>query len=379
MGRFGEKTMKICHIVDSLNIGGLERTVVEIVLGLKGYEQEVWCLKKKSILAKDIEDGGIKVREFNFEGGLSLLSVHRLASELRRGRFDIIHSHGFFPFMWGELAAILAGVPIRIVHCQNSYGDVVGKNRLKFGIFAYFTTKIVAVSETVKYSLLDNIPIDPDKVVVIHNSSVDMSAQDTRIRDVMRKNLGLGDSFVVGSIGRIEKLKGLSFLVEALSKCRKHGADCKCIIVGDGSDMENLKSEIRRLELDGAIIMPGWRRDIAGLLSAMDVFVQPSILREGLPLALAEAASAGLPLIATPIGGNSEIVEDGVNGFIVPVRDSGMLAQKIMHLIDNPPIRKRMGEGSREIWKNNFTSEEMLKKIDNIYRDSLQKRRTINT
>jgi glycosyltransferase involved in cell wall biosynthesis len=338
--------MKVCHIVDSLSIGGLERTVVAIVLNLKGYEHEVWCLKSKGVLAKNIEDGGIKVREFNFEGGLNLFALKKLTDELRKEKFDIVHSHGPFPFMWGESAAIFAGIPVRIVHCQNSYDDIVGKNRLKFRIMTHFTTKIIAVSKTVKLSLLEIAGVNPEKIVVIYNSSSDMSARDTRVRDAARKNLGLGDNFVIGSIGRIEKPKGFSFLIEAISKCRTSGADCKCIIAGDGSEAGNLRSEIHRLELDDAIIMPGWRHDIADLLSAMDIFVQPSILREGLPLALAEAASAGLPLIATPIGGNPEIVEDGANGFIVPVGDSGALAQKIRYLMENGREAARMGENS---------------------------------
>ena len=368
MGRFGEKTMKICHIVDSLDIGGLERTIVEIVLGLKGYEHEVWCLKKKSVLAKDIEDSGIKIREFNFEGGLNLLSVNKLASELRKERFDIVHSHGLFPFMWGEPAAILAGVPARIVHCQNVYDDVFGKNRLKFRIFAYFTKKIIAVSEAVKRSLINHVGIDPDKVVVIYNSSADMSAQDTRIRGAMRQALGLGDSFVIGSIGRVEKHKGHSFLIEAISKCKESGADYRAIIAGDGPERENLKSEIHRLGLDDAVIMPGWRRDITGLLSTMDVFIQPSLLQEGLPLALAEAASAGLPLIATPIGGNPEIVEDGVNGFIVPAGDPGALAEKIRYLMENSREAARMGENSKKLWMEKFTLTRMIDEIDSLYK-----------
>jgi glycosyltransferase involved in cell wall biosynthesis len=360
--------MKICHIVDNLNIGGLERTIVAIVLGLKSYEHEVWCLKKKSVLAKDIEDSGIEIREFNFEGGLNILSVNKLASELRKGRFDIVHNHGIFPFMWGEPAAILAGIPARIVHCQNVYDDVVGKNRLKFRIFAYFTKKIIAVSEAVKRSLTDHIGIDPDKIVVIYNSSADMSAQDARIRGTIRQDLGLGDSFVIGSVGRVEKHKGHSFLIEAISKCKESGADCRGIIVGDGPERENLKAEIHRLGLDGAVIMPGWRRDIRDLLSAMDAFIQPSLLQEGLPLALAEAASAGLPLIATPIGGNPEIVGDGINGFIVPAGDPVALAEKIRYLMENSREVARMGENSEKVWLEKFNLTRMLNEIDSLYK-----------
>jgi glycosyltransferase involved in cell wall biosynthesis len=100
----------------------------------------------------------------------------------------------------------------------------------------------------------------------------------------------------------------------------------------------------------------------------MDAFIQPSLLQEGLPLALAEAASAGLPLIATPIGGNPEIVGDGINGFIVPAGDPVALAEKIRYLMENSREVARMGENSEKVWLEKFNLTRMLNEIDSLYK-----------
>ncbi len=225
----------------------------------------------------------------------------------------------------------------------------------------------VFTMKAVKLFLSEGAGVDPGKIVVIYNSSPRMIAQDPDTRIKIRRDLGLGDVFVIGSIGRIERQKGYSFLLEAVSKCRKEGVDCKCLIAGDGPERVNLKRDIRRLKLDDTVIMTGWREDIAELLSAMDVFVLASLFREGLPLVLTEAASAGLPLIATPVGGNPEIVEDGANGFIVPAGDADALAEKLGSLMKNTSQRMQMGENSKRIWREKFTLTRMINEIDFLY------------
>ena len=106
--------VKVCHILDNLNVGGLEKIAIDIILGLKGYEHQMWCLKEKGAMAGILEAKGILVREFNFEGGLSVASVSRLVRELKKEHFSIIHCHGLFPSVWARIAAIFANVMVYI-------------------------------------------------------------------------------------------------------------------------------------------------------------------------------------------------------------------------------------------------------------------------
>ncbi len=364
-----QKMIKICHILDTLNIGGLEKTLIKIISDLKGYEHQVWCLKNKGILAKEVEDKGVLLREFNFAGGITIPALLRLSKALKRENINIVHCHGLFPSIWGRVAAILAGVPVKIVHCQNVYYGIPKKDVIKLRLLSFFTAKIIAVSEAVKKCLIEFVGINPGKITVIYNSAARTAGQDVLTREGFRRSIGLDkNDFVSGSISRIEEHKGHSFFIEAVAKCKSDNVPCKCIIAGDGPYKEYLGAKIKKLGLEDRVILLGWRKDIQALLLAMDVFVYSSILREGLPLALAEAASAGLPLIVTQIGGNSEIVENGVNGFVVPPGDAGALAEKIKYFVENPAETKKMGEFSRKIWEDKFALEEMIHKIDSLYK-----------
>lgn len=371
-GPMQRKMIKICHIVDSFNIGGLEKTVIKIAFNLEGYSQEIWCLKDKGVLAAEIEARGIKLREFNIEGGLNISSLNFLAKEMRKERFDIVHSHGFYPSIWGLLIALFAGVKTRIVHSQSMCDTLSIRDKLKLRLLYAFAAKIIAVSQAVKDSLAASIGINPGKIDVIYNSATKINAQDYQSRDDIRKGLGLEKyDFVVGNIARIEEKKGHIFLIEAIDKCLKHYPRCKCVIAGDGEALKSLKQAARNLAVNDSTIFLGWVKDVERLLLIMDVFVQPSVLVEGLPLALAEAVSAGLPLIGTDIGGIPEVINEGVNGFIVSPRDSGAIAEKITFFIENPREKTRMGENSKKIWQDKFSLDRMIQRIDFLYKNAL--------
>ena len=360
--------IKVCHIVDTLQIGGLEKTIIDIVSNLKSYEHQIWCLKEKGALAGEVEGRGIKVKEFGFRGGVRLSSLSVLVKELKGEKIKIVHCHGHYPSIWGRLAAIFAGVPVRIEHCQSLYYRLLLKEKIKLRSLSLFTTKIIAVSEAVRKSLIESVGIRPDKIVVIYNSAPAFPAADPHRREEARRALGIGQGyFVIGNIGRVEEMKGHRFLIDAVAKLKAEGQKCACVIAGAGSETEAVRALIKSLGLETSVFLLGVRRDIADILAAMDVFVQPSTIREGLPLALAEAASAGLPLVATGVGGNPEIVADGVNGYIVEPKDAGAIAGAIRRLMADPAKRSAMGEASKNIWQDKFSTEIMVRKVREVY------------
>lgn len=360
--------MRICHIVDELRIGGLERTIVGIVTRLSGHTHEVWCLTRKGALAADVEKAGVTVREFGFSAKMTPASLTALVAAMKAGRFDIVHSHGAHPAMWGEAAALLAGVSVRIDHAQNLFRFFPFNQRIRLKILSCFATKIVAVSDAVKRSLIDTVWIDPRKIEVIYNSAPDLAVEGERSRSEIRRSMGLpaGDT-VIGSVGRLERCKGHAYLLDAIARVLQRGLSCACVIVGDGPEMDALRSRARRLGLGAHAVFTGWRRDIGDLMCAMDAYVQPSTLIEGLPLALAEAASCSLPLIATDIGGNREIVSDGVNGYIVPPEDAGALAERIGRLASDPALAGPMGRASRSAWQERFNQDLMIRRVADLY------------
>ena len=362
--------IKICHIVDELRIGGLEKTLKNIVLGLdrNKYQQQVWCLKRKGILARDIEKEGILVREWGLEGGLSVRGLFRLKKELDKENFQIIHAHGMFPYIWAGSVAVFVKASLMVMHCQNLYGNIMLRDKLKLKFLGLFTVKIIAVSQAVKDSLVSEIGVDPGQISVIYNSSDEIKISDPAQKQRLRQELGIEEEdFVVGNISRLEGHKGHRYLIEAVSQLRSSLPHLKCLIVGEGGARGDLERMVNSLDLKERVIFTGLREDVGNLLSLMGVFIQPSTLIEGLPVALTEAASAGIPLIATDIGGNREIVFDGLNGFMVPAQDTGALAQKLQYLFEHPLEKEKMAQESHKIWEEKFSLKKMLENIDSLY------------
>ncbi|MFA6384148.1 MAG: glycosyltransferase, partial [Candidatus Omnitrophota bacterium] len=191
-------------------------------------------------------------------------------------------------------------------------------------------------------------------------------------REKVRAQLGLSsDSFVIGCLGRLVEMKGHRYLLDAVARVRRRHSGCKCLIIGGGPGQNDLFAQIAKLGLEDSVFLLGIRRDIPDLLSAVDIVVSPSILKEGLPLVLVEGTAMGLPLVATDIGGSPEVVQDGLNGFIVEPGDAGALADKIDYLMEHPAVLRAMGQRSRENWRTKFRKEEMIGKIERIYRDAL--------
>lgn len=363
---------KICHIVDTLNVGGLERTLIQIVSNVKGYEHQVWCLKDKGALADELEARGIKIREFFFSGRLRIGAILHLAACLRKEGFNIIHSHGLFPSVWGRISAVLAGAPVSIVHCQNVYYGITRKERLKLKFLSYFTSRIIAVSFAVRDCLVKFVGVAPEKIRVIHNSSPDLQEEIRgQNREEIRESFGFKDAdLVLGCIGRLEEHKGQRYLIEAVAVCKKRGIICKCLLAGEGPRRQDLSRLILELGLGDEVVLSGLRKDVSRVLWAMDIFILPSTIREGLPLVLAEASSMGLPLIAGNVGGNSEIIKDEYNGLLVnDSSDIRELAAKIEYLAGNKERRVKMGRNSRERWVEEFSLEVMIRRIEFIYRE----------
>lgn len=358
---------KICHIADSLSVGGLERTIVQIVSGLPDFQHCVCCLSRKGAFAAGLEARGVEVREFAFRGGVTPKDLLTLTSFLKQSRPDIVHAHGFFPSMWGRMAGALAGIPLRIVHVQNVYYSVRGVQLWKYRMMIPLATRYIAVSGAVRDCCTGYVGIPANKVRVVYNASADLSAGADKRRE-MRRRLGLADTDVlVGGLGRLEEHKGFGLILEAVAACRGAGLPVKAVIVGDGPFRPALEAAAARDGLSGHVIMPGMRMDIGDYLAAMDIFVQPSTLREGLPLSLAEAASAGLPLIASDIGGNREIAREGANGYVIAAGDAAALTERISRLAARPGEREAMGRESRRIWGEQFTVERMTRDLRQVY------------
>lgn len=298
--------------------------------------------------------------------------LRRLVREIKDFRPDVIYVsglqlHGFYM----TIAAWIAGFSKRtILIVHGSACDDLSIGRINSFLFRYIlepvTVRLSAITYTVCQEMANNPIVKYNARFfggVIHNAAPSYNLSIIN-RDGFRMENNFSDSdILVVYTGRIEKDKGLNYLVSAFEKMPSH---IKLILVGDGSFVNILKEQAELCNSSNIFFL-GSRKDIPEILFACDIFAFPS-LHENLPNSIVEACTVGLPVIATDVGGNGEVIEDGYNGFIIPVRDSELIRQSIIKLASDRSLRIRMGENGKRKIKEEFSQEVLYPKIDDLFR-----------
>ena len=287
---------------------------------------------------------------------------------LKKYKIEILHPHDNLSKIIGGLAAKIAGVKA-VTHNRDILKKSFIERILKF-YQLIFMDKIIAVSESSRNLFKIGKKI-PDKVQIIY-SAVDLAQFDFRKKGFDRKELGIHENnIVLGIIGVFDKCKGHIYLFQAIEMLISEGLkNIICLVIGAGRERDELKSFIRNKNLQDYIKFLGYRTDIPELLKAMDVVVMPSI-QESFGRVAIEAMAMKVPVIASATGGLPEIIEDGKTGMLIPPADIGSLSKSIKYLIENPEIRKKMGEAGRKRVKERFTIENDVSKTEELYLDLL--------
>jgi glycosyltransferase involved in cell wall biosynthesis len=220
---------------------------------------------------------------------------------------------------------------------------------------------------------IEQTGVSPEKVVTIYNGvdAENFSTSGTRTTGQVLQPFGIPtDVPLVGSVGRFRPQKGYADLLVAMKQVKENAPTARLLLVGDAELQADLEAKAMSLGLDEVVTFAGVRTDVPEILTALDVFVLAS-LWEGMPNAILEAMAAGLPVVATAVGGTPEVVVDGVTGLLVPPRDPTALAQAITRLLDDPDLRQRMGRAGRERVLQHFSVEQMVKRTQTLYEQLL--------
>ena len=363
------KRIKVLHLVEDLKIGGLERVIESIVTGLDKdrYDAEVWCLVRGGQIADELIDMEVSVKILGMKSYYNPLRVAALSQLMRKEKIEILHTHGYFASTFGRLAAILARVPIIITHVHSTYYGYSKRNLLIERFLSFFTDKIVCVSMAVQKFVLEVEGINEKKTLVIYNGVEDLGVREAK-SEVSRKSFGISDSdIVVITVASLTPHKGHSVLIDAMHILSQEYQSLRFLIVGDGPLRNDLAEYVKRLGLSQNIIFTGLRKDIYSLLRLSDIFVLPSLEREGLGIAMIEAMACGLPVIGTRLGGIPELIEENVNGFLVTPGNPEELAVAVEKLISDKTARERMGRMGRRIFEKKFTVTKMTESIESLY------------
>lgn len=366
---------KILYLIESDDPGGAENVVLDLVEYFKHkYPIIIGCLRRGWIYDQLVGKGfSPKVLPTN-SGPVDLKLLYHLVQLIKKEKIDLIHSHLFDINFYSSIAAKITAVP----HICTEHGDIhhpskiSKKNLVKARILTLCSQKIIFVSKYTKASFMKISKISEGKSAVIYNG-IELHNFHSCI-DVKKKRVELGlrqEERVVGNVGSLYPVKGQIYLLKAAKIVLQKFPNVKFIFVGRGDLEHKLKEEAKNLNITDHVLFLGFREDIHELLKVMDVFVLPS-LSEGLPLSLIEAMACSLPNIASNVGGISEVIDDGLNGFIIPPADPEKLADRITYLLKNTQSASKIGKRALQKVKANFDLQTMINNYSRIYNEITQ-------
>ncbi|XXT19520.1 glycosyltransferase [Sorangium sp. So ce429] len=371
---------KVAHVVLSLNVGGLERVVLRLLerTSRERFAPVVCALQEPGALADELARLGVPLVVLSRRPGLDPGLPVRLAAWLRREDIRLVHTHNPGPHLYGALAAGLAraasfagGGGPRVIHTKHGRNYPKQKRKVLVNrLAAALTDRVVAVSDDARAVALEVERVDPARVVTILNG-VDPEVFRPGDARAARARLGLPASgYHVGCVARLSPEKDHATLLTAFARLREVRPGAHLTLVGDGPARPALEQQVARLGLGGAVLFTGTRADVAELLPAFDVFALAS-LTEGISLTLIEAASAGLPIVATRVGGNPEIVKEGETGLLVSPGSPDPLAAAL-EAIAVRDDRAEVGMRGRARVIERFGIDQMVRAYEDLYDEVLR-------
>jgi len=381
------KLLQFATLVGNCN-GGTENQVMNLsqALDQSRFDLHLACLGRWGPLPKEIEARQVPLVQYSINrlyNHKAFQEKLRFARYVRRNRIHIVHTNGFYPNVFAIPAARLAGVPVIVAAIRDTGGMWTPLQRRVQKFICRLADQILVNAEAIRKWLIAE-GYNPEKITVIKNG-IDISrfvGKDSGSR--LRQELGLPPRApLVVVLSRLSQLKGVEYFLEAAAIVAGRFREARFLIVGDGGILRDgaivtdgyrkgLESYADRLGLASRIIFSGYRLDVPQVLSEVTVSVLPS-LSEGLSNAVLESMAAGIPVVATSVGGNPEAIEDGVTGLLVPPRDPVALAQAICRLLDSPELASRFGQAGRERVIERFSLERMVKETESLYLDLLNR------
>jgi sugar transferase (PEP-CTERM/EpsH1 system associated) len=368
--------LRVVQVIPSLEVGGLQKIVVRLVHHLRPHTE--------SLVLTPSSDGPLRAA-FPDEVRVVAMAGRRLSGKwnalgmarvFRAFRPEIVHTRNW-TCIDAILAARLAGVPI-VVHGEHGReaADPHGSNTLRRRLrrcLSPLITEFVAVSRDLNGWLVNDVGVPARKVTQICNG-VDTDTFAPLRRESVRSALGIAlDHVAIGTVGRLDPVKDHRALIHAFSRLRSDRRH-HLFIVGDGPTRATLDHLRLELGLGDQIHLLGERDDVSLVLPALDIFVLPS-LAEGISNAILEAMASGLPVVATRVGGNPELVEDGVTGTLVPPRSSEALAAALARYLAEPALIRAHGDAGRRRAVRQFSLARMFAAYDSLYARLLSARR----
>lgn len=367
---------KIIWMIDSLGHGGAERLTLAILerFDRERFDLRVCALQERggNPVAKDLEKAGIPVDLLNIPTLRHPANLFKIIGYLRRRKPQLIHAQLEFSIVLGSLAAKLTGIPcVTTLHTLDNPQQprAYWRYRITLAALKHLCSRSIGVSESARLHHLRDGNIPGEKIITLYNG-IDLSAyQDPSPEACLekRKELGLApNSTIAVTVAVLREPKGIQFMLQAMAQLRETNPTLQYLVVGDGEHGPTLKEQARSLGLENQVVFAGQRKDIHEILPLCDFFVLPT-LTEALPTVLMEAMAAKKAMIASNVGGVPEMIQDGVNGRLLPPGDVPALVKACAQLADDSALRKAWGTAGQAICHEKFNIEQQIISLENLY------------
>lgn len=362
-----QASMRVLHIIESLEFGGAEKVLVELVNAMAGEcELGVCCVKRTGDLQASL-DSRVRVYCLNMGGGNHYGLPFAIAKLVRSGGYDVVHSHTWGVYLESALGALLgrAAVLIHTVHGKYLLYPSGAASRAKIALRHMFERvlagahrRIVTVSDAIQDYVRSDIGIPSSRLLTIRNGV----PEAPRLSRVPRRHRYA--AFI--TVGRLAAVKNYEMLLRSFASVLCAYPGCRLHIVGDGPERSILESLVQDLGIAASVAFLGFQTDVHRLLAESDVFVLSSRY-EGISIALLEAMRAGLPVIATRVGGMPEVVLDGETGILVGDGDETAMARAMGRLIESPAEGEAMGARGYAQTQEEFSIRAAAEKYLSLY------------
>lgn len=370
------RRFRILQVAETLLPGGAENVVATLAIHADRtrFIPEVAALSESGELADRIQKEGIPIHVVGKGRGFDVGALRRLRRLIREGRYDLIHTHNPIANHWTIVASrfVRKAPPIVLTEHSIHYpGRIAWWYPGVRTLFGLGNRVIVGVCEAVTESHRRLDPANRRRYRTIHNGIEPIVRPTAETIEARRRKLDLlPKDRVVGSVGNLRSAKAHDDLLESFVVVSKAVPEARLLVVGDGPLRSELSARAERLGVAGSVRWLGRRTDVPEILPVFDVFVLSS-RREGFPVALLEASSAGVPIVATNVGGVGEVIRDRVTGRLVPPERPDLLASAALECLMDPESASTMADAARRLFLEEFTAETMTGKTQALYSEIL--------
>ena len=365
----GARPVRLLLVVDSLEVGGAERQVVDLAVALrrKGYVVTVACSVAGG-LSGALEEADIPVRPLLrrlAKRRLSLTYAWRLRQLLRRERFDLVHAHIYASVAAAAIATLGMDVPLVITEHTEASWQTWRARWVSRWVYRR-VERIIAVSTPIRRRLIERDGVHPDLITIVPNAVVSSSVPHTDASLPAE----LRERPLVGVVARLQPEKGVASFLKAAARVALRFPEANFVVAGDGPLRRELVAMVESLNLKKRVHFLGFRSDASALMRSLDVLAVPS-LTEGSPLVTLEAMAAGVPVVASAVGGIPDQIRHDKEGLLVPPGDTGALGDALLALLRDPARARRLGEAGRRRAASTFSHATMVRQIEDVYRGVL--------